>query len=147
MSKASRRRKKQERQRKDNETMTTFNSAMITPQKNPKEKCYTVQQAATFIGCDYSTLNKACHANRVVCHEIPKGSGNGNTFMIYESDLLEWDKTRMRKSAPSKASTELTVEELATELINRIQKAYDDGYKAGRRDQRDEMLNALKGVK
>lgn len=123
--------------------MTTFGNAMVSTQS---EKYYSIMEAARMIGCDYSTLQKACKDGKISdVREMPASHGRGSTFMISEFRLREWDKTRRRRTDGVKPS-ELTIEELAEELINRIQKAYDDGYKAGRKDQRSEMLNALKGV-
>ena len=67
--------------------------------------------------------------------------------MIAESDFREWYANRRDRKSTIKGVSEMTVEELADELMKRIKKAYDDGYKQGRKDQRDEMLTALKGVK
>lgn len=43
--------------------------------------------------------------------------------------------------------SELTIEDIAKEITLRIQKAYDTGYKDGKKAGKAEIMDAIKGVK
>ena len=53
---------------------------------------------------------------------------------------------RARKSGTTSVQS-MTIEDLAEELMRRIKQSYDDGYKAGRRDARNEFMSAFKDIK
>ena len=121
-----------------------FNANMITEEQ--KEKHYTVKEAVERVGCEYSVLNKACHNGRIKCSPVP--SSHGTTFLIAESDLVDWNNSRMRRTnSPTKALSDLSVEDLAAEIMNRIQRARDEGYRQGRKDARAEFMSAFKDIK
>ena len=114
-----------------------------------REKHYTVKQASEYLGVDYSSINKACHAGKINCSTIPSPTNHGTTFLISETALTEWYVNRRERGTRTSTNTiaEMTVEDLANEILKRIQGAYDEGYRQGRKAQRAEMLDALKGIK
>ena len=118
----------------------------LVPQQT--EKHYTVKEAISRIGIDYSVLNKACKSGKCKCSEVPSHSGHGNTYLIAQSDLDYWFNNvyRARKSGTTSVQS-MTIEDLAEELMRRIKQSYDDGYKAGRRDARNEFMSAFKDIK
>lgn len=112
-----------------------------------KEKHYTPKQLHDEFNVEYTGIVKACRQGKLKASTMPAPRGSGYTYLIAESDFREWYANRRDRKSTIKGVSEMTVEELADELMKRIKKAYDDGYKQGRKDQRDEMLTALKGVK
>lgn len=112
-----------------------------------KEKNYTPKQLHEKFNVEYTGIVKACKQGKLKASTVPAPRGHGYTYLIAESDFMEWYANRRDRKSTIKGVSEMTVEELADELMKRIRKAYDDGYKQGRKDQRDEMLTALKGVK
>ena len=123
-----------------------LNPNMITDDQ--KEKHYTVKQASERVGVDYSTLNKACHSGKLRCSTFPNPTGNGNKFLIAESDLLEWDANRDKRATRTSSSVDsLTVEDLANEILKRVKGAYEEGYRQGRKEAKAELLAAFKGLK
>ena len=111
------------------------------------EKFYTVKQAAEYLGIDYSSINKACHAKRINCSIIPSPTNHGNTFLISETALTEWYANRRERSPKAPSVDALTVEDLANEILKRVKGAYDEGYKQGRKDARSEFMDAFKGIR
>ena len=112
-----------------------------------KEKHYTPKQLHEQFNVEYTGIIKACRQGKLKASTVPAPHGAGHAYLIAESDFREWYANRRDRNSTIKGVSEMTVEELADELMKRIKKAYDDGYKQGRKDQRDEMLTALKGVK
>ena len=122
-----------------------LNPNMITNEQ--KEKHYTVKQASERLGVDYSTLNKACHSGKLRCSTFPNPTGNGNKFLIAESDLLEWNENRDKRMPRTSSVDSLTIEDLANEILRRVKGAYDEGYKQGRKDARNEFMSVFKDIK
>lgn len=122
-----------------------MNTMMITEEQ--KEKHYTPKQLHDEFNVEYTGIVKACKSGKLKASMLPASRGAGYTYSIAESDFKEWYANRRDRKSTIKGVSEMTVEELADELMKRIKKAYDDGYRAGRKDQREEMLTALKGVK
>ena len=123
-----------------------------TKVEESKEKWYTIRQASECVGLDYSTLNKACHQGKLRCSEVPRTSGKGYQFLISESSLTEWYVNRKERAPRNQKPTAplpetLTVEDIANEILQRMRGAWEEGYKQGRKEQKAEMLNALRDVK
>ena len=65
--------------------------------------------------------------------------------------LLQWVEDRKTVKAhaiaTSKVPSELTIEVIAQEITLRIQKAYDTGFRDGKKAGKAEIMDAIKGVK
>ena len=111
------------------------------------EKYYTVKQATEGIGISGQTITKAIRDKQLKASEIPAGGRRGYTYRIAETDLIEWMDNRKKRMTIIPEVTTMTVDDVANEILARIQKAYDDGFKAGVKHAKAEMLGAIKGVK
>lgn len=111
------------------------------------EKYYTVKQATDEIGVSVATITKAIRDKQLKASEIPAGGRRGYQYRIAESDLIEWMDMRKKRMTIIPEVTTMTVDDVANEILARIKKAYDDGFKAGVKHAKTEMLGAIKGVK
>lgn len=120
----------------------------ITPEQ--KEKYFTIKQAADSVKLDYSSIRKACIDGQLQHSVVPKSRGNGDMILISETALTEWyvnRKERVKSKPPSASIKEMTVEDLANEILKRMRGSYEAGYKQGRKDARAEFMSAFNGIK
>lgn len=118
------------------------------------EKWYTTAQAAEECNVVKSTLTRAIRDGRLVASEVPSQGRKGTKYMISETALFEWlehgggkEKGDVRtKRYVAKKYTDMSIEELAGELLRRLQEAYNQGYADGQKNQKREIMDMLKGV-
>ncbi len=111
------------------------------------EKYYSVKAAAEELKLSYNIVWAAVKSGKLRAMQIPSGKGTGYTHRIAETDLLNWFENRKALKTQIVGVTELTVEDLSMELLKRIQHAYDEGFKAGKKAAKDEFMKAMKEVK
>lgn len=107
------------------------------------EKYYPLKEAAKQAGCSQETLRKAIVQKHLPASQLPSGKG-GMMYMISETNLLDWMENRKKFQSAIHGVTDLTIEDLAHEILARVQKAYEDGYKAGIRDTKAKYKELLK---
>ena len=116
-----------------------------------KEKWYKMTEAKSVSGVSMATLSKAIREGKLIAKQIPDSSRFGYHYLISESALLQWDEDRntvkAHAIATAKVPSELTIEDIAKEITLRIQKAYDTGFKEGKRAGIAEVKDAIRGVK
>lgn len=103
------------------------------------ERFFTVKQAAQESGLTYGAIYSACKEGRIGCRNV------NNTYMIGETALRTYIDHR-RKRITTTNESELTIDDLAEELLKRIQDAYDRGKADGRKEAREEFMSAFKSV-
>lgn len=112
------------------------------------EKYFTTRQAAELYHLSEQTLRNAIAKKQLKASEITTSrSPKGFIYRIAESDLKEWINSRTARKTIIPNVTNLTVDDLAEEILKRVKNAYDEGYKAGKKDAKAEFMSALKGVK
>lgn len=104
------------------------------------EKHYTPKQASEKFGLTYATIYSACRNGKVACREI-----NGS-YMIAETAMIDYINQRKARITVS-AHSAMTVDDLAEELLKRIHDAYDKGYADGKKDAKQALNEAIKGIK
>lgn len=116
-----------------------------------KEKWYNLQEASQVSGVSYAVLNKALREGKLVGKQISDSSRYGYHWLVSETALLQWveDRKTVKANAiaTAKVPSELTIEDIAKEITLRIQKAYDTGYKEGKKAGIAEVKDAIRGVK
>lgn len=116
-----------------------------------KEKWFKITEAAQYAGVSGNTLSKAIREGRLKASQISDSSKHGFHYMVTESALYEWveDRKSVKANAiaTSKVPSELTIEDIAKEITLRIQKAYDAGFKDGKKVGKAECMEALKGIR
>jgi predicted site-specific integrase-resolvase len=104
------------------------------------EKHYTPKQASEHFGLSYATIYSACRNGRLACREI-----NGS-YMIAETAMLDYiNQRKARITVPG--YSEMSVDDLADELLKRIKTAYDKGYADGKKDAKQALNEAIRGLK
>jgi predicted site-specific integrase-resolvase len=104
------------------------------------EKYYTIKQASENFGIAYATIYSACKQKRIDCRQV------NDTYMISESSMREYiDHKKKRMTVPS--NSRLTIDDIAEEIIKRINEAYDTGYADGRKAAKAVFTDALKDLK
>lgn len=115
------------------------------------EKWYNLQEASQVSGVSYPVLNKALREGKLVGKQISDSSRYGYHWLVSESALLAWVEDRKTVKAhaiaTSKVASDLTIQDIAEEITLRIQKAYDTGYKDGKKAGIAEVKDAIRGVK
>jgi hypothetical protein len=118
------------------------------------EKIYNLPQAANEAGVAKETIRAAIKKGELPAQTISFGTKGRVKYMVAETDLLNWvekrpslKEERKNKVAQTRSISDLTIEELGGELLNKIKLSYDEGYKKGFEDARKMILEAVKGVK
>lgn len=118
------------------------------------EKIFNLPQAAEEAGVALETIRKAIKKGTLPAQTISVGTKGYTKYMVAETDLLNWvenrptiKEERKNKVAQTRTVSDLTIEELGGELLNKIKLSYDEGYKKGFEDARKMILEAVKGVK
>lgn len=120
----------------------------MTMSNLPDEKYYSVPAAAAELRISDQTLYTAIKEGKLKSMQVPAGSGGVRyVHKIAETDLLNWFENRKALKTQIVGVTELTVEDLADELLKRIKHAYNEGYKDGVKHAKTELMSAMKGVK
>jgi len=78
---------------------------------------------------------------------VPAANNRGSTTFVNYDELMQWASTRKKRMTTIPGVATLTIDDLAEELLKRIQHAYEEGYKAGVQAAKQEYLDAIKGVK
>lgn len=116
-----------------------------------KEKWYTVKEACKEAGVSGNTISNAIREGKLVASQISDSSRYGFHYMISETALLEWVEDRKTQKAnaivTSKVPSEMTIEDIAAEITLRIKKAYDTGFREGKKAGKAEIMDAIRGVK
>lgn len=111
------------------------------------EKYLKLKIAAQTAGVTEQTLRNAIANGRLKASTVP-GKTRGHTYLITESDLLEWVEDRKSVKVDAKAvnaSLRLaTVEQLAMEIQRRIDDSYNEGVKYGAKQKAAEFKTLLK---
>lgn len=111
------------------------------------EKYLKLSIAAQTAGVSEQTLRNAVSKGTLRASTVP-GKTRGHTYLITESDLLEWVEDRKSvkvEAAEVAASLKLaTVEQLAAEIQRRIEDSYNEGVKAGAKQKATEFKMMLK---
>ncbi len=111
------------------------------------EKYFKLKAAAAQAGVTESVLRYAIVHGTLIASTVP-GAKGGYTYLIKESDLLEWvvdrKTVRVDKAEVSLSLKHATVEQLAEEIHRRIKDSYDEGVKAGAKQKASEIKMMLK---
>ena len=118
---------------------------VLTPAR-PDEKYYTANQASIETSIAISTITRAIQKNELLAREISNGRG-GHKYMIAESDLIAWMDVRKKRKTTITGVTDLTVDDLAGEILKRLKHEYERGYNDGKKKAKEEFMSAFKGVK
>lgn len=115
------------------------------------EKWFNLQEASQVSGVSYAVLNKALREGKLVGKQISDSSRYGYHWLVSESALLAWVEDRKTVKAhaiaTSKVASELSIQDIAEEITLRIKKAYEQGYKEGKKAGISEVKDAIRGVK
>lgn len=116
-----------------------------------KEKWFTVKEASHEAGVSGNTINNAIKEGKLVARQMSDSSRWGFHYLISESELLTWveDRKTVKANAitTSKISSDANAADIAEWITLRIKKAYDEGYKDGKRAGIAEVKDAIRGVK
>lgn len=110
------------------------------------EKYYPVKEATKQAGVDRKTILSAIKFGQLPASQLPTGKGRyGFEYMISETNLIKWMEQRKTRGTKLSGSTsELTIDDLAFAILERVQKAYEDGYKTGVNDTKAKYKELLK---
>lgn len=122
-------------------------SERIFVDTNNTEKYYTANQAAQETRISISTITRAIQKKELSAREISSNGNGGHKYMIAESDLIKWLETRKTRKTVIMGVTELSIDDLAAEILKRMKMEYDRGYKDGAKKAKEEFMSAFKGVK
>lgn len=111
------------------------------------EKFVTIKRAAEICHVADQTIRNAITKGTLACTKVPSGDSRGEKMFVNYDELMEWFDKRKKRITTIPGVSELTIDDLAEELLKRIQKSYDDGYAAGVAAAKTEISNALKAVK
>ena len=110
-------------------------------------KYITVKRAAEICHVTDQTIRNAIAKGHLTSTKVQSGNTKGEKTFVNYDELVEWVENRKQRMTIIPNVTELTIDDLAEELLKRIKKAYDDGYKAGTKAAKEELTNAIKAVK
>ena len=111
------------------------------------EKHYTPKKAAERIGVSDSLIKKAIKDGKLEAMQIPGSGPVGYSYMISETNLFAWAENRRKRKTIVKGVSEMTIDDLAEELLKRMKHEYERGYHDGMKKAKEEYLAALKSVK
>lgn len=114
-----------------------------------KEKWYTTKEACVEAGVSQYTINNAIRAGKLVATPISDSSRYGYHYLISESALFDWieDRDSVKVEFSPKVMSLATAEDIAKEIADRIQKAYDAGFKEGMKQAKAQMMVSVKEIK
>jgi excisionase family DNA binding protein len=104
------------------------------------EKYYTCKQASEEFGLSYAAIYSACKDGRINARQT------GRSYMVSESDIREYIENRKKRIVVDTSLSEWSVEDIANEILKRIEDAYERGVKDGKKAMRDEFTQAFKSV-
>lgn len=111
-----------------------------------KEKWYHAKEAAREYGIGYSTITKAIRDGKLKTTKVSGQGRTGFVDLISETSLNEYVKNMKERKTIINGVTELTVDDLANELLKRINEAYERGYKDGVATAKKTINERLKGI-
>jgi hypothetical protein len=111
------------------------------------QKYITIKRASEICHVTDQTIRNAIAKGKLSCTKVPSGNSNGDKMFVDYDELMVWIDNRKKRITTIPGVSDLTIDDLAEELLKRIQKAYDEGYKAGVAAAKEEFSNALKAVK
>lgn len=106
------------------------------------EKFYTVKEAVRVSRISQSTINNAIKKGILPAREITDSSSKGFHYLIDESDLKKWIATKRVAASEPK-----TLEEISAWLVAMMKEEYERGVKDGKREAREAIAEAMRGVK
>lgn len=111
-----------------------------------KERWFDVKRAAIEAHVSDQTIYNAIKHDELKATQVPSQTGTYK-YRISESALLDWilekEKAKAEKHKVIRSASDLSFEDITKELSIRLQKAYDDGYKEGRKAAKKELKGAL----
>lgn len=111
------------------------------------QKYVTVKKASEIVGVADQTIRNAIANKKLNASVVPANNNRGSTTFIEYEELMAWASARKKRMTTIPGVATLTIDDLAEELLKRIQNAYEEGYKAGVQAAKQEYLDAIKGVK
>lgn len=112
-----------------------------------KKKWYKVAEASAEFGIDRSYINRAIREGKIKVSKISGSSPTGFISLIPEDEMVKFAKNHVARKTTITGVTDMTVDDLAEELLKRIKDAYDKGFKDGMTKAKNEYMAAIKGVK
>lgn len=116
-----------------------------------KEKWFTVKEASHEASVSGNTINMAIKEGKLVARQMSDSSRWGFHYLIAESELLRWVEDRKTVKANAVATTKTASEANASDIAEwitlKIKKAYDEGYRDGKRAGIAEIKDAIRGVR
>ena len=112
-----------------------------------KMKWYKVAEASEQFGIDKSVINKAIRNGKIKVTKISGPSPTGFISSIPEDEMIKFARNHVARKTTITGVTDMTVDDLAEELLKRIKDAYDKGFKDGMAKAKNEYMAAIKGVK
>ena len=112
-----------------------------------KKKWYKVSEASAEFGINKSQINKVIRDGKIKVTKVSGASPTGFVSMIPEDEIVKFAKNHTARKTIIKDVTDITVDDLAEELLKHINDAYEKGFKAGMAKAKNEYMAAIKGVK
>ncbi len=101
------------------------------------EKWYRLAEAKIVSGASIATLSKAIREGKLVSKQISDSSRYGYHYMVSETALLQWveDRKTVKANAvaTAKSASEMNAADIAEWITLKIKKAYDEGFRDGRK--------------
>lgn len=114
-----------------------------------KEKWLKVKEAAKVAGVSSNYISSEIRKGTLKATQISDSSRFGYHYLISETDLVFWVENRKTLGAnktATKTPSEMSIEDIAAELTIRLKKAYEDGFRDGRKAAKREISDVIKGV-
>lgn len=111
------------------------------------EKFYSTKKASELVGVSDATIKSAIKRGELKAKQVAGGGPQGFSWMVSESDLMEFKENRKARKTTITGVTDMSVDDLANEFLKRIKHAYEQGYKEGKKKAKEEFMSAFKGVK
>ena len=112
-----------------------------------KQKWYKVDEVAKEFGISAATIRRAIKDGKLKTTKVSGKSPTGFVDMIGELALAEFQKTVRSRKTVIQDVTEMTVDEISTEILKWIDNAYKRGFRDGSAKAKSEYIAAIKGVK
>ena len=112
-----------------------------------KQKWYKAYEAAKEFGISVTTVRNAIRDGKLTTTKVSGKSPTGFIDLIPETALVEFMKNYTARKTVVNEVSSLTIDDIAEDILKRIQDAYDKGFKDGCAKTKNEFLAAVKGVK
>lgn len=111
------------------------------------QKFITIKRASEMCHVADQTIRNAIAKGALSCTKVPSGDSRGEKMFVNYDELMAWFDNRKKRITTIPGVTDLTIDDIADELLKRVQKAYDEGYRAGIEAARKQYQDAFKAVK